>query len=232
MKYISPTTIIGPNILYPIYLGMLQYLMDWETSFLKQHSRIDKFNQLWAIIPPYPGIARFNKPYSQVIHWSGKLKKPLWCVIVPVCAGTPSNPSASQRIPFTETLLYVTNLVYFHLMAGYRYHMEATIEYMENYLEKLHHHKDVCSRCRATISTKKVWEAWKKRLTLDKQEERESDSAWNNLSVAAKHRRIDEDKMQDKPEIAQHLVDESDFNFVKMHLLNHFSDYIRQRGIL
>jgi len=122
--------------------------------------------------------------------------------------------------------------VYFHLMAQYRYHTEATIEYMENYLEQFHLQKDVFSRFRASKSTKKVSEALKKQLTLDKQEERESDPAWNNLSAAAKRGHVDEDKMWIESEIAQHLVDESDFNFVKMHLLNHLSDHIRQLGNL
>jgi hypothetical protein len=67
---------------------------------------------------------------------------------------------------------------------------------------------------------------------LDKQEEWESDPAWNNLSAAAKRRWVDEDKTQIESEIAQHLVDESDFNFVRMHLLNHFSDHICQLGNL
>jgi predicted FMN-binding regulatory protein PaiB len=48
----------------------------------------------------------------------------------------------------------------------------------------------------------------KKPLTLDKQEERKSDPTWNNLSVAAKRCRVDEDKTQIESEIAQHLVDE------------------------
>jgi hypothetical protein len=34
--------------------------------------------------------------------------------------------------------------------------------------------------------------------------------------------------MQIESEIAQHFVNESDLNFVKMHLLNHFSDHICQ----
>jgi hypothetical protein len=38
--------------------------------------------------------------------------------------------------------------------------------------------------------------------------------------------------MQIKSEIAQYLVDESDFQFVIMHLLNHSSDDIRQLGNL
>jgi hypothetical protein len=63
---------------------------------------------------------------------------------------------------------------------------------------------------------------------LDKQEEWESDRTWDNDSVAAKGCRIVEDKTQIESEIAQHRVDESDFNFVTMHLLKYFSDNICQ----
>jgi len=56
MKCISPRTIIVPDILHTIFLGMIKHLMDWAMLFLEQHSRIDKFNQLWALMPPYPGF--------------------------------------------------------------------------------------------------------------------------------------------------------------------------------
>jgi len=117
-------------------------------------------------------------------------------------------------------------------MAQHQYHIEATIEYMEYHHEEFHCHKDDFSRIHASKSTKKVLEALKQQLTLDKQEERESDPAWNNLSAAAKSCRVDEDKTQIQSEIAQHLVDESDFNFVKMHLLNQFCNHICQLGNL
>jgi len=67
---------------------------------------------------------------------------------------------------------------------------------------------------------------------LDKQEERESDPAWSNHSAAAMHCLVDDYKTQIKLEIAQHLADELDFNYVTIHLLNHFSDHIRQVGNL
>jgi len=70
----------------------------------------------------------------------------------------------------------------------------------------------------------------KRQRTLNNQEEPESDRAWNNVSTAAKCCCIDEDKMQIKSKITQHLLDESDFNFVKMQLLNCFSDHITQLG--
>ena len=57
MKCISLTTIILPDTLHTVYLGMLTHLMDWVTSFLELHYRIDKFNLLWVIMPPYPGFA-------------------------------------------------------------------------------------------------------------------------------------------------------------------------------
>jgi hypothetical protein len=168
MKCISLTTIIVPNILHTIYPGMLKHLMDWVMSFLEQHSRIHKFNQLWAMMPPYPGFTRFNMAYSQVTQFSGQEMKALGRVIVPVFVVTLLNPSASQRIPFTEPLLCVKNLVYFHLMAQYWYHTDATIEYMENYPESFHRQKDIFSRFHASKFTKKVSEALKEQLALDK----------------------------------------------------------------
>jgi len=138
---------------------------------------------------------------------------------------------ASQRIDFAEALLCIQNLVYFHIMAQYWYHAVAVIEYMENYLEELHHHKDVFSPFHASKSTK-VSEAFKKQLTLNKQEEQESDPTWNNLSVAAKSRCMDEENTQIMSAITQHPVDELYFNFVQMHLPNHFSDHILQPGNL
>jgi len=158
--------------------------------------------------------------------------KPLGPVIVPVFAATLLNPFASKRIPFIETMLCVKNIVYFHLMEQYQYHTEATIEYMANHMVEFHCHKDVFSLFQTSKSSKKVLEALKKQLTFNAQEEWECEPAWNCLSVAAKRYNIAGDETQIESEIAQHLVDESDFNFLKIHLLNHFSDHIRQLGNL
>jgi hypothetical protein len=103
---------------------------------------------------------------------------------------------------------------------------------MQHYLEEFQRHKDVFSRFSTGKSTKMVSKALKKQHTLEHQEERGSHPAWNNLSVAAKCCCIEEDKTQIKSEIGQHFVNESDINFVKMNLLNHSSDDIRQLGNL
>jgi len=117
-------------------------------------------------------------------------------------------------------------------MAQHRYYTEDTIEYVENHLEEFHRQEDIFSRFRASKSTTKFPEAMKKLLTLHKHAGGGSDPAGNNFSAGAMCRGVDDDEMQIDSEIAQHLVDEWDFNFVKMHLLNHYSDHIHQLGNL
>jgi len=87
---------------------------------------------------------------------------------------------------------------------------------MEKYLGEFHRHEDVCSQFCAIKSTKKLSEAMKKQLTLQIQEHRESDPTLNSVPAAAKRHHVDEDEMQINSQIAQYLVDELDFDFVKI----------------
>jgi len=64
------------DILHTLNVGMRQHLMHWVASLFKQHSQIDKFNQLWAMIPPLPGFTHFNTPYSQVTNGVVRRQKP------------------------------------------------------------------------------------------------------------------------------------------------------------
>jgi hypothetical protein len=144
--------------------------MDWVTSFLHHHLRINTFHQVCAKMPPSPGVVRFNTPYSHVTQIDGNDMKPLGCVIVPVVVATLLHPSASQQIAFTDALLCFKNLVYFHCTAQHNYHTKTMIEYMENYLEDIHCHRDVFSRFYTSTSTKMVSESLKKQDSLGKQQ--------------------------------------------------------------
>jgi hypothetical protein len=84
---------------------MPKHLMNWVTSFLEHNSRTKIFIQRCAMMPPYPGFAQFNKPYSQMMQWSGNEMKAHGRVIVPVFVATVLNASASQRIRLPEALL-------------------------------------------------------------------------------------------------------------------------------
>jgi hypothetical protein len=64
------------------------------------------------------------------MQWNANEMRALSSMIVTVTMATLLHPLASQWIPFTEALLCVKNLVYFHHMALYQYHTEATIQYL------------------------------------------------------------------------------------------------------
>ena len=106
---ISPMIIIVPDNHLKVYLSILNHSMEHVLSILRHNCRIDKFNHLWAMMPPYHAIAWFNKPYNQEMQWSGKEMKAVGSVIAPVPTRTLLNPSASQSIPFTEALMCVKN---------------------------------------------------------------------------------------------------------------------------
>jgi len=106
------------------------------------------------------------------------------------------------------------------------------IEYMEKYLEELHCQKHVLSQFHASTSIKKLTEVLNKQLSLHRHEAQKSDPTWNNLSVVELLWCVDEDKIQIYSEIEQHLVDKSDFNFLKLHPLHYFSDHYRPIGSL
>lgn len=95
----------------------------------------------------------------------------LGCVTDPAHVATISNSLVSPTIPFIEALFGLKNLVYFHLIAPYRYHTEDKTKYMENYLQDFHHYNDIPSQFHTSQSTNKVSEDLKKQRSLDKQEE-------------------------------------------------------------
>jgi hypothetical protein len=115
-------------------------------------------------------------------------------------------------------------------MTKYHNHTDATIGYMKGYLANCHHSKEVFARFRATKSKKKVAEALRKQLSEDLRLRRESEPGWRSLSNAVKMRRIEQDRQTIEFEIQANLSEESDINFVKMHLLTHFYHHIRQLG--
>jgi len=117
---ISPMAIIQPDILHTINLGMVQDWMDCVMASLDGHSRIEQFDHFWAMMSPYHFFTRFNKPYNQVMRWSGRGIKSLGRPIVQVFMPTLSNPLESQKIPFTDVSLCIKNIVYFHITTQYQ----------------------------------------------------------------------------------------------------------------
>jgi hypothetical protein len=219
-------------MLHTIYLGILKYLMDWEIPFLEHHNQMDRFNQIWHQISPYPGFTPFRKPYTAVTQWLGKEMRMLGQTLLPLFVSSLLEPSSKQRQPFRDAILCVKSLIYFHHMTKYHNYTDTTIRYMEGYLANFHCSKEVFAHFHETKSKKKVAEALRKQLLEDLRLGKESERGWRSQAKAAKTNRIEQDRQMIKLQVQANLSEKSDFNFVKMHLLTHSSHDIRQLGHL
>jgi len=153
-------------------------------------------------------------------------------VIVTVFIETHISPLITQRNRFTEAQLDIKNLVYFHPVAQYQYHIEVTLMYIVNNLGDVHCQTVDFRPVSKSKSGRQVSVVLSTQHTFDTQGEHEAKPGSNNPSTAAKSRPLDEAEIQIKSEIAQHLVNELDVNFVNLHLLNFFSYNIQQLGNL
>ena len=152
--------------------------------------------------------------------------------ILPILGASLFEPSTEQHGPFKEAILCVKGLIFFHLMVKYRSHTDQTIGYRERYFEDFHRHKEVFARFYGKKLTKQSALVLRHKLSEELKTECEKSSDWNHLSNAAKARRIKDNRQMIEQEVKQHLIDESDFNFIKMHLPCHFGKRIRQLGCL
>jgi len=110
------------------------------------------------------------------------------------------------------------------MMAQYRSHTPDTIVYMEDYLDQFHRMKDIILEFRVTKRTQAKVDKQRKEIRGQRAviRERVAQSQW---------RRMRDDDRDEEDELRMYMIHgESHFNFIKIHLLSHFCDQIRQFG--
>jgi len=186
---------------------MLKHWMDWVLSVLEQNSRIDKFNQVWVMMAPYPGFAEFHKPYICMIGWSGNKMRALRHVIVPVFVATLQTLRQDNWFPLQKPCCALRTLCIFNL-----WHSTGTILRLQ--LSTL---RIICDKIivRGMFSVNSVpvhqqrrfWKPSKRSIIRTNKRKGRVSPTRNNPAAAAKGCRIDEYKTHIKSKFAQHLLD-------------------------
>ena len=216
-----------PDVLHNIYLGLFKHMMQWIEDFLKKHDRQAVFDEVWKSLPPYPGFFVPKKAYREVTQWQGKEMRNLGRCILGVLASALRRPSPAQSGPFRQALLCVRALADFSLMAQYRSHTQETLGYMEQYLKDFHRYKEVFQEFRTTKRTREEADDNDERLRLEL--ERELKSA-GRVTTARRRRLQDANRAHRAGEREDILRSQSHFNFIKLHLLVHYSSHVRRFG--
>ena len=215
------------DILQNVYLGLFKHMMQWIADFLKKHGRQELFDEVWKSLPPYPGFFVPKKAYREVTQWQGKEMRNLGRCILGVFRSALRRPTPAQQGPFRNAIQCVRALVDFSLLAQYQSHTPDTLGYMEQYLEDFHRYKDVFQEFRTSKKTREEADANDEQLRLEL--ERELKDA-GRVSAAKRRRLQDANRTQRTGEREEILRSQSHFNFIKMHLLVHFSSHVRKFG--
>ena len=199
-------------------------MIDWIQGFLKKHGRLQAFDDAWKTLPLYPGFFVPKKAYRGVTQWQGKEMRNLGRCLLGVLAVALRQSDSTQVIPFKRALQCVRALVDFNMLAQYRSHADETMAYMEDYLGRFNQMKDVFLEFRVSKRTQA-------KIDEERKELRRQRAQINQRVAPSKRGRVrDEDREEENDGRMDLIYSESQFNFVKMHLLIHFGDHIRQFG--
>jgi len=221
---VSEADLYTPDMLHTVYLGLFKHMMDWIQAFLKKHGRLQAFDDVWKALPPYPEFLVPKNAYREVAQWQGKEMRNLGRCILGVLAMALRQAQSSQVIPFKHALGCVRALVDFSMMAQYRSHRSDTIAYIEHYLNQFHRIKGIFLEFPVTKCTLA-------KVDEQRREIRYQETQMSQPVAPSKRRRIRDDVPEEEHERHVDLIHrESHFNFIKIHLLSHLSDHLRQFG--
>ena len=102
---------------------------------------------------------------------------------------------------------------------------------MQDYSQRFHHTKDVFLRFQASKASKGKADIVTRELTAQNRE-RDEQEKQNERTAAQKARTLAADKHERACLVNEALVEDSHFNFPKIHLLSHWADQISRYGCL
>ena len=193
--------------------------------FLNQHKRLELFNDIWLSVPAYIHISKLRCAYEEVSRWNGGEIKTMTRFLVWVTRNTMRNPNSAQKALFESAVECTCSLVQFYMYCQYASHDTDTLNLMEDALRHFHHTKWVFLQYRAG-----------KRLTAEARDkciklcaERDTELKANQNKSAAHRQRI-RDAWKDIIDsgLAKFIEEGSDFNFPKIHQMQHFREQIQQ----
>jgi len=177
------------------------------------------------------------KSYRLLSQVSGKEMRSILMVILGVFTASlrrktnAVRPTVAQEQDFRKAITCVRYLTDFALLSRYRSHTDSTIGYMEKYLQQFHKTKDVFLRYWAGKVAKAKADIVSKELNTETTARRREEKA-NGYTGSPKAHALAEDREERACLMNQALVEDSHFNFPKIHLLMHWSDQISQYGSL
>ena len=231
LRAVTLIELIQSDVLHTILLGNLEPLMNWIIGFLEVNRRLHVFDDIWKMTTSYLGNNLPQKPYRQLTQIQGKEMRAILKIILAIFTASlrrnpdTTRPTATQQREFKKAIECVLYLTDFALLSRYRSHSDSTVQYMPHYLQRFHDTKDVFLRFQASKASKCKADIVTRELTAQNRE-RDEQEKQNERTGAQKARTLAADKHERACLVNEALVEDSHFNFPKIHLLSHWADQI------
>ena len=180
-------------------------------------------------MPAYLDMSKPRCAYEEVSRWNGGEIKPMTRFLVAVTRNALRNPNAAQKAYFESALECTRSLVEFYMYCQYYSHEEDTLNLMEDALHRFHDAKGVFLQFRA--GKRLAAEAKDKMAELCKERDAELKANFGK-TTAYKQRIRDTWKAIIEAKMAEYIEEGSDFNFLKIHLTQHFCGQRQRFGSL
>jgi len=98
LRDVSPANLIRPDLLYNMFLGIVECLMDWIECFLTVYNQLNAFNNIWVQMPAYLGNHIPQKPYHSLSQVQEKEIRVILRVLLAVFMATVHHKSNVPRV--------------------------------------------------------------------------------------------------------------------------------------
>jgi hypothetical protein len=138
---------ISPDILHQIFKGVFKHVMAWNLGHISLNHKMTipaaqkELDQRFQQMFPWPGLKSFNKGISEIKTWQGHEQKDMMRVYLGAVTGLVDD----------EVLRAVRYLVQFIMVAEYKCHSDATLDYMDKCLRGFYERKHLL------VPEKELW---------------------------------------------------------------------------
>ena len=222
LQKVNCNELFAPDTLHCIWIGVFKHLMNWMIGFLEKHERSDLFNHAWLACTEYQNFRKPTKTFWAVQKWTGFEHRNAGRILLPCLTVALKSPGPGQIQNFRRALRCVRNFVDFSLLCHFRIHTDRTIAYIHRYLEDFHGASDIFLEFRAHKKAK----AWATKIGSLMRAE------IADLDRPSKQRAITATQIREQAKAAEidMLKEQSDFNFPKIHFLEHLAEHISGYG--
>jgi len=147
-------------------------------------------------------------------------------VILPCFAASLGHPTAIDRPIFTQALTSIQLIIDFNLMSQYKCHTDDTIQYLEQYLNNFHDHKDVFKEYQHDKSIRRKVIVVTTRIQVENSEVLNQHHLSGDTTTK-RHRSADQQYRHldgIKPDLDR---EDMDFHFLKIDLLSYLVAHMR-----